>query len=293
MRTHCIFVGLNTVDALALLREPVKEDEKIQADAILVEGGGPTATAACAFSKAGGKAALVTAIGRDHWTPFALKQLHKYKVDTAMVRVRPQLGNPLSLILVNTKTAARTVIWNSQGLANERLRLSAAERKKIFSAQCLHFDGHLMADSIELAAEAKKRGLRVSYDCGSVKKGWEKLAHSTDYFIASHRFARDFGLPPRAAVAALKKRFGYRTAVTCGEKGVYYFCNASQSVKLLPQRRFRAVDTTGCGDVFHGFFLASMLKHNDFKKALAFAQLAAGLKTLKPGGRAGIPELTP
>ncbi len=293
MRPHCIFIGLNTVDALALLHQPLKEDEKIQADAILLEGGGPTATAACAFSKAGGKAELVTAIGRDHWTPFVLEQLHKYKVGTGMVRVRPQLSNPLSLILVNTKSAARTIIWNSQGLAKERLRLSAAERKRILGADCLHFDGHLMQDSIALASEAKKRGVKVSYDCGSAKKGWEQLARNTDYFIASHRFARDLGLSPRVAVSALKKRFGFHTAVTCGEKGVWYFCDASNSVKSLPQRRFKAVDTTGCGDVFHGFFLASILKHNDFKKALSFAQLAAGLKTRKPGGRTGIPELKP
>ncbi|HOX23864.1 MAG TPA: hypothetical protein PLL10_10385, partial [Elusimicrobiales bacterium] len=67
MRFDCIFIGLNTVDALASVDSPLKEDEKILADAIFLDGGGPTATASCAFSKAGGRAALLTAIGRDNW----------------------------------------------------------------------------------------------------------------------------------------------------------------------------------------------------------------------------------
>nr|HOX23223.1 PfkB family carbohydrate kinase [Elusimicrobiales bacterium] len=220
-----------------------------------------------------------------------LEQLRRFRVDTSLVRIRPGLKNPVSLIVVNTKTGARTIIWNSQGLAGQRLKLSAAEHAAVMRAKCLHFDGHLMPDSIALASEAKKRGVLVSYDCGSAKPGWESLARNTDFFIASHRFARDLGLSPAETVAKLKKRFGFSIAVTCGEKGVYYFCEKTGAARLLRQRRYKSVDTTGCGDVFHGFFLAALLKGKSFQQALVFAQKAAGMKSLRPGGRAGIPEL--
>ncbi|NLO92025.1 MAG: hypothetical protein GX410_08580 [Elusimicrobia bacterium] len=291
MRHDCIFIGLNTVDALALYHSPLKEDEKIHACQLLTDGGGPSATAACAFSQAGGKAALLSVIGQDAWTPFVLKQLRAYRVDTSLLRLQKGLENPVSLILVNGKNGARTIIWNSQGLSARRLKLTAREKERVMRARCLHFDGHLMPDSITLAGEAKKRGLLVSYDCGSAKPGWEKLAANADFFIASHRFARDLGLPPKKAVQYLRRRFGFHAAVTCGEKGVFYFCERENNVKLLKQRAYKAVDTTGCGDVFHGFFLAAALKDRTFEQALAFAQKAAGLKTRRLGGRAGIPEL--
>jgi sugar/nucleoside kinase (ribokinase family) len=52
-----------------------------------------------------------------------------------------------------------------------------------------------------------------------------------------------------------------------------------------------AVDTTGCGDVFHGGFSYGLVQGWDVDKSLDFAAWAAAKVSLKLGGRAGIPTL--
>jgi ribokinase len=51
------------------------------------------------------------------------------------------------------------------------------------------------------------------------------------------------------------------------------------------------VDTTGCGDVFHGTYAAALARGESVARAVAIANASAGLKTTCPGGRAGIPSL--
>ena len=52
-RFDCVCVGLSTVDVLALLDRRLREDEKLAAERIVVDGGGPAGTAACAAARCG------------------------------------------------------------------------------------------------------------------------------------------------------------------------------------------------------------------------------------------------
>ena len=53
----------------------------------------------------------------------------------------------------------------------------------------------------------------------------------------------------------------------------------------------QAVDTTGCGDVFHGAYAACIARGESVARAVAVANVTAGLKATQPGGRSGIPDL--
>jgi sulfofructose kinase len=52
-----------------------------------------------------------------------------------------------------------------------------------------------------------------------------------------------------------------------------------------------AIDTTGCGDVFHAGFIYGLLKNWNIDKCFDFAAWAAAMVSLKLGGRVGIPTL--
>ena len=54
--------------------------------------------------------------------------------------------------------------------------------------------------------------------------------------------------------------------------------------------KVKVVDTTGCGDVFHGAFIYGLLQNWDLKRAVKFASATAALKCRALGGRAGIPN---
>jgi len=51
------------------------------------------------------------------------------------------------------------------------------------------------------------------------------------------------------------------------------------------------VDTTGCGDVFHGAYAAALIRGETITMAIRQASAAAAIKATQPGGRKGIPYL--
>jgi sugar/nucleoside kinase (ribokinase family) len=51
------------------------------------------------------------------------------------------------------------------------------------------------------------------------------------------------------------------------------------------------VDTTGCGDSYHGAFLFGLLKGLDLEQTAALASAVAALNSQALGGRTGLPTL--
>src|SRR4029077_18637111 len=79
--------------------------------------------------------------------------------------------------------------------------------------------------------------------------------------------------------------------VTCGEGGVW--CAArDEAARHFPAFAIEAVDTTGCGDVFHGAYAAALAKGVKLEERIRFASAAAALKATRHGGQEGIPTRT-
>jgi sugar/nucleoside kinase (ribokinase family) len=77
--------------------------------------------------------------------------------------------------------------------------------------------------------------------------------------------------------------------VTAGAQGCWY-AERGGDVRRIPAYQVQAVDTTGCGDVFHGAYAACIAKKESVATAVQVATAAAALKATQPGGRTGIPD---
>jgi ribokinase len=95
---------------------------------------------------------------------------------------------------------------------------------------------------------------------------------------------------PEKAVRALAKPERPATVVTAGEAGCWY-AEGDGPVLYQPAFRVQVVDTTGCGDVFHGAYAAFLARGMDVPTCIRYAAATAALKATQPGGRAGIPTL--
>jgi len=82
-------------------------------------------------------------------------------------------------------------------------------------------------------------------------------------------------------------------AVTCGAKGCYYVTSENPAApRHQPAFKVQAVDTTGCGDVFHGAYAAALARGMSAPDRIRFAAAAAALKATQSGGaQGGIPTL--
>ena len=62
-----------------------------------------------------------------------------------------------------------------------------------------------------------------------------------------------------------------------------------KAARHFPAYAVDLVDTTGCGDVFHGAYAAALSQGEDLPRRVALASAAAALKATRRGGQAGIP----
>jgi sulfofructose kinase len=76
--------------------------------------------------------------------------------------------------------------------------------------------------------------------------------------------------------------------VTAGEQGCWY-AERDGPVRHFPAYRVQVVDTTGCGDVFHGAYAACIARGESVERAIQVATATAGIKATHRGGRSGIP----
>ncbi|MBD3648574.1 MAG: ribokinase [Pseudomonadales bacterium] len=94
---------------------------------------------------------------------------------------------------------------------------------------------------------------------------------------------------PEAIVDAMTRKFpGSKTILTLGEEGAIY----QDADTRLKQSAFPVtpVDTTGAGDTFVGYFLATWLNEADIARCLERACRAAAICTTRRGAASSIPD---
>ena len=91
-------------------------------------------------------------------------------------------------------------------------------------------------------------------------------------------------------LAAMKRRFpAARTILTLGDQGAVYFDGEAHfSQAAFP---VKAVDATGAGDTFTGYFIAGFVRGNPIQDCLELACKAAALCVTRPGAASSIPRL--
>jgi len=265
-----IGLGQNAVDYLVEVPEWPPRGGKRRASGLQVLPGGQVATAMVALSRLGMRAAYLGRVGDDEGGRAQLADLAREGVDTDGVRVVPGVPTQFGVILVEPG-GDRTILWGlDEALAP---RPDDLDRGRVTSARALHLDVTGIEAAVCAARWARQAGMWISLDIDRRVPGDEDLLALCDIVISSEE------------IGWLD---GPLCGVTLGERGAALRWRGGEA-RCPALFANNAVDTTGCGDVFRGAFLAAALDDLDVAEALRFACAAAALKTRAPGGRAGIP----
>jgi len=163
----------------------------------------------------------------------------------------------------------------------------------IRGARALLVDHFGLEGMIRAARIARAAGVAVVADLENAEDPlFPTLLALVDHLIISRDFALKITGTNDPAVAARSLWTNQRrlVAVTCGGDGYWYISHDRPEVPLhQPALAIDVVDTTGCGDVFHGAYAAAWTHGFEIERALHFAAVAAGLKAACPGGQLGIP----
>ena len=281
---QCALDYIGTVDAYP------KPDVKCEMSDLVIQGGGPVATALVALARWGVSCVFAGVLGDDLFGSMIRASLDEEGVDTSQILVRERAGSQFAFALAEPGTGRRTIFWRRP--TGPRPRPEEIDFSLVRRARVFHTDGLFPEACLAGARAAKAAGVPVVVDTGTLREGILDLARVSDYFLASETFSRAFvgGDQPVETCRRLAELGPRVTAVTLGERG--YVALAEGKILERPAYQVEAMDTTGCGDVFHGGFTYGLLQGWHVEKSLDFAAWAAAMVSLKLGGRAGIPSLT-
>lgn len=292
-RFDVIGLGASTVDIVARVDHLPGPDEVMRAHAMATASGGPVATALATLGRLGARTAMLDALGDDWRGDFIRAAFAHDNVDAGGVRVRPGAESPTSCILVERATGARSIVY-THGSAPE-LEPAELPRDLIAGARILHVNGRHWAACQEAVRVARAAGVWVSFDGGAGRHRPEldALLPQVDICITAADFAhRHTGeADPRRAAAALLGLGARIAAVTAGEAGSWVMSRDGEDFHQPAFRLPETIDTTGCGDSYHGAFLFGLLRGDSLWRSAALASAVAALSTRALGGRDGLPTL--
>ena len=282
-------IGQCSLDYIGKVESFPLPDRKCEFTGMVVQGGGPVATALVALARWGISCAFAGVVGDDFFGRMILESLEAERIDTAGVLVRKGKDSQFAFIAAEPARGRRTIFWRRPtGLP---LSPEEVDLRRVEAARILHTDGRFVEASLAACRAARKAGVRVVADADTFHEGLVNLARWSDYFISSENFASALlkKEDPREACRRIVELGPKVVAVTLGAKG--YVALAEGRWIEKPAYPVDAVDTTGCGDVFHAGFIHGLLQEWDYDKCFDFAAWAAAMVSLKMGGRSGIPSL--
>jgi len=255
------------------------------------QGGGLTGTALVAAARLGARAAFGGVLGYDELSLVAIAELEREGVDCSPMLRRPEARPCHSTVIVGRDTGSRNVFFSREGVMTPRPEEVTPELVR----RCrVLFVDHLDLDvACHMAAAAAAVGVPVVADIEWKQyQRAEELFARIQHLIIPEHFALE--LTGAATTAEAVARLGTAerpcTAATAGERGCWFAVRGGP-VQHQPAFPVAAVDTTGCGDVFHGAYAACLARGLGVAESIRFASATAAIKATRPGGgRPGIPR---
>ncbi len=281
-----VSIGLSVIDYVFLCGE--EEGSLRLVEDHVVQGGGMAATAAVTMARLGASVELWTRVGDGTPGRFIIEQLEAEGVDTSQVKVCPGGRSPACAVLVDRRDGERRFIFfPGRGLdpATDHLDLARLDEAKAVLVDCCWPEAQVLA-----ARRARELGVPVCGDIERLNSELLELVRLIDYPIYSLECARAWGRTGSVEgdLRAVAELGGRVAMITLGDQGCIWL--EEGQVHRLPAFEVDVVDTTGCGDVFHGAFTFGLAQGWPVERIARFASATAALKCRALGGRAGIPS---
>jgi sugar/nucleoside kinase (ribokinase family) len=253
------------------------------------QGGGLTATALVAVARLGGRAAYAGVLGDDSFSREAIEGLESEGVDCSHVLRQEGAGPVRAIVLIDNATGSRTILYDARHLTTRDP--DTLDDALLAGARVLFLDQRIASAGAVMAARAHALGIPVVADVERLTDpGVHEMIDLTDHLIVGQALAALLTgeSDPARAAEALWSEDRTAAVVTAGSRGSWYR-TANAPVRHQPIFPVTVVDTTGCGDVFHGAYALQLARGAAIPECVRYAAAAAALKATRPGGRTGIP----
>lgn len=272
-------LGSINIDHVYRLSALPRPGETLHAQSYTQGLGGKGANQSVAAARAGANVVHLGAIGTDDG--WVLGRLAAAGVQTSAIARLPDIATGHAIILVDA-TGENSIVLH--GGANLALPTDLTNRIEFGPDDFLLMQNETSLQA-ETAARAREAGARVIYSAApfSIAALREVLPH-VSILAVNEVEARD-------TFAALGEDLPVDgLLITRGAEGAEFRDKRSGRIWRQPAYTVQAVDTTGAGDCFTGWFAAGLSRGEDIPSALRHAAAAAALQVTRKGAGDAMPD---
>ncbi len=279
-RFDVLGLGCTAVDDLLYVPRFPGVDKKIQVQRSARRFGGLTGVALMAAARLGARCAYAGCLGNDALSEYAAAYLAREGVDVSLAPRLPDAAVVHSTVVVGTDSGSRNIFFQGSGMIGAHDTKPPEEVIKAF--RVLFIDQWGMTGNLRACRIARSSGVAVIADIEDARSPlFRDVLDLVDHLIVAEGFAKEITGEPDAPSAVRRLWRDDRAAVivTCGAKGCWSVSSESSSGPVrFPAFEVKPTDTTGCGDVFHGAYAASLARGDKIETRIRFASAAAALR---------------
>lgn len=261
---------------------------KVLAHALVEVVDGMALSAAFAFMRLGGQAAIWGRCGDDAGGRAARQSLRQEGLDVSSLRNVAGAASSQAAVIVDAKGERLVVPFHDPTLDASPHWLPL---QQLAGADILLCDVRWPEGAQAAMRAARQLGVPVMLDGeAAAPQTLETLVQ-----LASHAVFSDAGVLALTgagsvdlALLEVAGRHAGHVGATCGADG--YAWVEGGVVRRVSAPKVKVVDTLGAGDVFHGAFALALTEGQSPERAASFACHAASLKCTRLGGRLGCPS---
>lgn len=280
--------GVNVVDVFVRVPEQFSHGEKHEVSEVMVQGGGPAATAACVLACLGWRTGFITRIGDNPLSVIARDDFRRHGVLTEFFIPDAAASPAVAIVQADPRSGDRTIFYTRKDyhiLEPADVPVEAVRRSKLVLV-----DGYEPEAALVMLGAASKAGCRsvLDMETGDRETASKLLKLCTDCILPLGAACALTGeQTPATALHQLANWTSAQLIVTDGTRGSWAL--TPKGIIHQPAIAVDAVDTTGCGDVFHGAYAAALLDGLALHFCIEFAAWVAAQVALKLGGRTNLP----
>lgn len=251
--------------------------------------GGNAATAIVTVARQGVSAGIICNVGGDDFGVAQRVDFERHGVDTRYLVAREGCETPFVICLSDAETHGRSFLGKRTGQRVPPFPEEELDMDYLLSADYLLLDGNTPATR-KAASAMKAKGGEVMFDASAHSESQEAMLEYATIYITSEFY--------------WKKRYNQADLFECcrdmmkrGPHTVIFTLGADGCAGIGPDGEFRlpafkldnVVDTTGCGDTFHGAYIVGLERGLSAEECARWASATSAIKATAIGGRAGQP----
>ena len=273
-------IGIATIDVIHTVTDFPTEDTKIRAIQQRTSRGGNATNTLVVLSQLGHQCTWGGVCVNEPNGQLILQDLARHHIDTSFCRIESHGQVPTSYIILNQRTASRTIIHHRN---SPELTLYDLQRIPLAQFDWLHFD--LKGDYSETAqmirwARHHYPQLRISVEVEKSYPDLERVFGAATVLFCSREFAQQQGFNAAAdLLTALHQQTPHLT-ISC-TWGKYGAAAIDPNGYLFYSEAFpppTVVDTLGAGDTFNAGFIHRYSTQWSLSETLQYACQLAGKK---------------